>query len=288
MYKLICYYGGEEYPFSEVGAVVANDQTEIYGKPGCPSALYLHPNEGKWSRVFKHEEGAPSSLCPCPVCLKEHYELWKEDRLETHALRVKPAYTGTADLCTVFLANHERKTLNTLNTPGFPEVAAMSVEAEEWQDFNWAEFKIEGDFCVISLQYGNLGYVIVWDYVQDRVVHLNSVPYVRCSTVFNGQVVSMYQTVFWHRVVDPHFLREECWAGPIREMCPPYGAMWYSVTPLGRVDPEYEPDLTLLPLVPDGFNEDPFADEPPWFDVHAEGGTLVFQAGTNECRLESL
>lgn len=155
---------------------------------------------------------------------------------------------------------------------------------ESWSDFDTGEFKIQGEFCIISL---SSGYVIVWNYVQNQVVYLTSAPRVRSSTVFNGQVVSMYQAIWWFHVVDP-CLTNDCWKD-FPEMHPPYGTLWYSVTPLGMVDPEYEPDLCLLPIVPEGLEQrGGWVDKPPLFDVRAEDDTLVFRAGTAEYRLESL
>lgn len=96
------------------------------------------------------------------------------------------------------------------------------------EGFEWTRFKIEGDCCIMNLSTaeGQWGRVIVWDYVQDKIIHLTSAPFVQCSTLFNGQVVSLYCVAYWGHPAD----------------------LWYSAEPLERNDPAYEAELHPLSL----------------------------------------
>ncbi len=87
MYKLIGK-DGEEYLSEEKGSLGGNGKAKIYGRLDCPAALRTLRSEGREvyirNRVFfKDEETAlAAGFRPCGTCMREHYKLWKEGRLE--------------------------------------------------------------------------------------------------------------------------------------------------------------------------------------------------------------
>lgn len=196
---------------------------------------------------------------------------------------VEPEYFDGPGLCTVCLADGSRKTL-ALKTLRALEPDEDEIYENGWSCYELSKFKIEGDYCIATLSTwgGFWGRVIVWDYIHDHVVHLTTAPFALCSTVFHGQVVSMHQVRYWFEIF--HMNWREYTNCHAYEMNSPNGILWYSAVPLGVIDPEYEPDLYLLPLpVPDDADDDPNC-----FDIRTEGNTLVFRAGTVEYRLDSL
>lgn len=303
MYRLICLHG-KKYSSPRDEIFAGDELSKIYGKLDCPSPQHT----AKDCVFFEDEvEALATQYHPCPVCMREHYELWKAGRLMTHALRVElsPFYPGALredDICTVFLANGVQRQLSTSETPDFPPYSSILAHTnyliehveEGGYSYCWTcisdkmceleEYQIEGDYCIVTLMddAGRWGRVIVWDYVQDYVVHLTAAPFARCSTIFKGHVVSMCMAECsgeLFNMASPGALNAS-----VDKAGTPNRTLWYGAAPLGTVAPEYEPDLCLLPLsVPDGADDDPNC-----FDIRAEGGTLVFRAGTAECRLGSL
>ena len=259
MYKLIGP-DQKEYLSEKKGALGGHKRLKIYGRLDCPSALrYIAKGQYVQHRVFF--EGEETALAagyrPCGVCMKEHYKLWKEDKLMTHALRIEFVPEHETDLCTVHLANGGQKTLKHTDFLEDPSISEYAAEG-----FELANLKIEGDFCVINLlaERGQWGRTIVWDYVQDRIIHLASTPFARRSAIFNDQVVSLYLVEFWGHPA----------------------SMEYSSAPLALVDKNYEPALSPLPLAaPDSLDD-------KLFDIRVEDGALVFRAGEAEYRLGSL
>lgn len=87
-YKLIGA-DGKEYLSEEKGCLGGNGKAKIYGRLDCPAALRTLRSEGKnvyiKSRVFfKNEETAiAAGFRPCGACMREHYKLWKEGKLES-------------------------------------------------------------------------------------------------------------------------------------------------------------------------------------------------------------
>lgn len=269
-----------EYPSEEVELLVSHGSLKIYGKPDCVFVL-RHPTGGSYARrrFFGCEkEALAAGYRPCAICMEKHHRLWKAGKLMTHALHIGPGLSFN-ELWTVYLANGEHRTLTREAVKQLDEFNAYS---RDWNFYDMAKFKFQDDYCIITLlgEAGYWGRVIVWDYVQNHILHLTAAPFAQCSTVFKGQVVSLYEVYHWYEAIYIELSDE----GPSQELDIPNGSLWYSAVPLGVIDPEYEPDLYLLPLpVPDC--ED---DEPDCFDIRVEGDTLIFQAGTAEYRLDSL
>lgn len=273
-----------EYLSEEIEVLVGHGSLKIYGKPDCPFVL-RHPSGGSYSRrvlFWCEEEALAAGYRPCAVCMKERHQLWKAGWLMPRTLEVvEPEYFDGPGLCTVCLTDDSRKTLK-LEMLRYLDSDCAFIYRSDWSCYELAQFKIGGDYCIANLlSCGETwGRVVVWDYVRDRVVHMTAAPHVRCSALFDGQVISMYQANHWYEVGDMDFPA----GGPSHELDIPNGALWYSAIPLGVIDPDYEPDLYLLPLpVPDGADDDPNC-----FDIRAEGGTPVFRAGAAEYRLNSL
>lgn len=256
MYKLIGL-DGKEYLSKEKGTLGGHKKLKIYGKLDCPSAL-RHISKGHYveHRVFFADEriALAAGYRPCGVCMKEHYQLWKEGKIMTHALSIKQSEDGSGTLCTAFLADGTQKTLH-IPGMGDPSLAEYAKDG-----FEWVRFKIEGEYCVINLlaEEGQWGRVIVWDYIQDKIVHLTSAPFAQCSILFNGQVISLYFVAFWGHPAD----------------------LWYSAEPLEVYDPNHEADRYKLPL---SLESTSALDD---LDIHIKSGKVVFRAGTEEYHLE--
>lgn len=258
MYKLIGKDGVERV--SEFrGKLGGHKKLKIYGRLDCPSAL-RHIAAGQYvqHRVFfaDEETALAAGYRPCGVCMKEHYRLWKEGRLMTHALSVTPVLDETA-ICTVRLANGEGKTLTTDHLRGTPIPDELKEGIEDYQ------MKIEGDYCIIILSAHTYqwGYTLVWDYVQDKLVHLTNTPFAVSAAVFNSRLINLYLIQYWGHPAD----------------------LWYSVAPLALVDSEYEPELHQLTITPDETVKDSSCCE-----VYQKGGKLFFRAGEQEECVEEL
>ena len=87
MYKLIGP-DGKQYLSEEPGALGGQRGQKLYGRLDCPSALraIARPTGATYvkNRVFfKDEQTAlAAGYRPCAVCMREHYNLWKEGKLE--------------------------------------------------------------------------------------------------------------------------------------------------------------------------------------------------------------
>lgn len=256
MYKLIGP-DGKEYSSQDKGTLGGHKKLKIYGRLDCPSAL-RHIAQGHYIqyRVFFADEqtALAAGYRPCGICMEEHYWLWKEDTLMTHALGVRASKAGAGSLCTVLLADGTQKTLSVSREDD------LSLAEYSEQGFELARFIIRDDYCIADLlaEKGQWGRTIIWDYVRDRVVHLTSAPFARCSMVFGGQVVTLYLVEYWGHPAD----------------------LWYSAAPMERYDPTFEPDLQPLPLSAENLTGT------DCLDISAEFGTVIFRAGDSECRVE--
>lgn len=92
------------------------------------------------------------------------------------------------------------------------------------------------NYCVIVLQDEKFqwGYTLVWDCIEDKIVYLTNTPYTITSTVINNNVVNLYLVQYWGHPAD--------W--------------WYSISPLNKIDPEYEPDIVPLKISADKYRGD--------------------------------
>lgn len=258
MYKLIGK-DGKEYLSKQKGQFGGHRKLKIYGKLDCPSAL-RHIAAGHYvqHRVFfaDEETALAAGYRPCGVCMKEHYSLWKGGRLMTHALNVVPVLNESA-ICSVRLANGDIKSLNTGRLKGTPIPEQVKNGIEDYR------MKIEGDFCLIVLTAESYqwGYTLVWDYVQDKLIHLTNTPFALSATVFGSHVVNLYMVQYWGHPAD----------------------LWYSVAPLELVDFEHEPELFPLTISPDESVKDSAC-----YEVYQEKGKLFFRAGVQEQCIDKL
>lgn len=258
MYKLIGK-DGKEHLSEQKGQFGGHRKLKIYGRLDCPSAL-RHIAAGHYvqHRVFFADEvtALSAGYRPCGVCMKERYNLWKGGRLMTHALEVAPILDESA-VCSVRLANGETKKLTTDKLQDTPIPDGLKEGIENCQ------IKIEGDNCIIILtsHSGQWGYTIVWDYVQDRLVHLTNTPFAVSSTVVGSQIVTMYLVQYWGRPAD----------------------LRYSVELLELVDSTYEPEQYPLTISPDDSVKGPDCCE-----VFQNRGRLFFRAGGQEQFLDKL
>lgn len=249
MYKLIGK-DGKEYLSEQKGQFGGHRELKIYGKLNCPSAL-RHIVAGHYiqHRVFFADEeiALTAGYRPCGICMKEHYSLWKGGRLMTHALNIIPVLNETA-ICSVRLANGNTTSFATskLKDTSIPERVKNGIE-----DYR---MKIEDDNCIIVLaaEKYQWGYTIVWDYVQDKLIHLTNTPYTVSATIFGSDVVNMYLVQYWGHSAD----------------------LWYSVAPLELIDSDYEPELIPLTISPDESVKDSACCE-----VCQKKGKLYFRAG---------
>ncbi len=87
MYKLIGA-DGKEYLSEEKGTLGGHRGQKLYGRLDCPSALRAisRPTGSTYikNRVFfKDEQTAyAAGYRPCAVCMRGHYKLWKEGKLD--------------------------------------------------------------------------------------------------------------------------------------------------------------------------------------------------------------
>lgn len=226
MYKLIGK-DGKEHLSEQKGQFGGHRKLKIYGRLDCPSAL-RHIAAGHYvqHRVFFADEvtALAAGYRPCGVCMKEHYNLWKSGRLMTYALEVAPILDESA-VCSVRLANSETKKLTTDKLQDTPIPDGLKEDIEN------CRIKIEDDICVIVLtsHSGQWGYTMVWDYLQDRIVHLTNTPFAVSSTVVGSQIVTMYLVQYWGHPAD----------------------LWYSAEPLELIDSEHEPEQYPLTISPD-------------------------------------
>lgn len=258
MYKLIGK-DGKEYLSEQKGQFGGHRKLKIYGRLDCPSAL-RHIAAGHYvqHRVFFADEvtALSAGYRPCGIRMKEHYNLWKGGRLMTHALEVSPILNESA-VCSVRLANGGTKEFTTdkLRDTPIPNELKEGIEN--------CRMKIEGDNCIIILtsHSGQWGYTIVWDYVQDRLVHLTNTPFAVSSTVVGSQIVTMYLVQYWGHPAD----------------------LWYSVEPLELVGSTYEPEQYPLTISPDDSVKGPDCCE-----VFQNKGKLFFRAGGQEQSIDKL
>ena len=256
MYKL-AGKDGNEYFSEQKGQFGGHRGLKIYGRLDCPSALrYIAAGHYIQHRVFFADEATAlaAGYRPCSVCMKDHYRLWKDGRLATHALNVTPILNEAA-ICSVRLANGDTKSFatNRLKDTPIPEQVKDGIE-----DYR---MKIEGDSCIIVLtaEKYQWGYTLVWDYVQDKLVHLTNTPYAVSAMVFGSDVVNMYLVQYWGHPAD----------------------LWYSVAPLELIDADHEPEKVLLSMSPDVSVTDSSCCE-----VFQQKGKLFFRAGNQEQCME--
>ncbi len=92
MYKLIGA-DGKTYLSEEKGALGGYRATKLYGRLDCPAALRALEKPCKdvyiKNRVFFKDEATAlaAGYRPCAVCMREHYKLWKEGKLDIEALK---------------------------------------------------------------------------------------------------------------------------------------------------------------------------------------------------------
>lgn len=252
MYKLIGK-NGKPYFSEEKGLYGGHRKLKIYGKLDCPSAL-RHIKAGHYIQhrvFFADEETALSAgYRPCSVCMKEHYQLWKEGKLMSYALKAS-LILDEKYICSVQLADGNVKYFSTEKLKDSPISESLKNGIE------YSKMDIEGDYCIIMLsdEKSQWGYTVVWDYVQDKLVHLTNTPYVVYSVMFDSQIVNMYLVQYWGHPAD----------------------LWYSVTPVQMIDSDYEPEKIPLTISVDESLKDITSCK-----ICIENGKLVFRAGTQE------
>ena len=248
MYKLIGK-DGKEYLSEQTGQFGGHRKMKIYGRLDCPSAL-RHIAAGQYvpHRVFFADEATALSAGyrPCGVCMKEHYNLWKGGRLMTHALEIVPVLNESA-VCSVRQANGETRSLTAdkLRDTPIPDELGEGIEN--------CRMKIEGDTCVIILtsHSGQWGYTMVWDYGQDRLLHLTNTPFAVAAAVVGSQIATMYLVQYWGHPAD----------------------LWYSIEPLELTDSKHEPEKIPLTISPDDSSQ---------YEICQKAGKLFFRAGKQE------
>lgn len=174
----------------------------------------------------------------------------------THALEVIPILSESA-VCSVRLANSGAKAFTTDKLKDTPIPDGLKEGIEN------CRMKIESDNCIIILtsHSGQWGYTIVWDYVQDRLVHLTNTPFAVSSTVVSSQIVTMYLVQYWGHPAD----------------------LWYSAEPLELIDSVHEPEKFPLTISPDDSVKGPDCCE-----VFQNKGKLFFRAGGQEQSIDKL
>ncbi|MGM9606128.1 MAG: hypothetical protein ACI3XJ_01345 [Oscillospiraceae bacterium] len=259
MYKLIGK-DGKEYASERKGQFGGHRGLKIYGKLDCPSALrHIAAGEYVKQRVFfaDEETALAAGYRPCGVCMKEHYRLWKGGRLMTHALEASPILNESV-ICMVRLANGKTKRLaaDRLKDTPIPEM----LKQRRIEDF---QIKIEEDNCAITLtgESCQWGYTMVWDYVQDQLVHLTNTPFAVSSVIFGSRLVNMYLVQYWGHPAD----------------------LWYSIAPLELIDPDYEPEKVPLTI-----SLDESVKGSAGCEVYQKNGELFFRAGDQEERIKKL
>lgn len=136
----------------------------------------------------------------------------------TQDLQLTLMYEQGINLCGVTLTGGKQKVLpiEKLNDSELEDmVQEDSLES--------ARLQIDGDLCIINLLAadGQWGRTIVWDYMQDRVIHLTNTPFVQDSVIQDGKVRNRYEVAYWGHPAD----------------------YWHSEEPLELCDPSYEPEL---------------------------------------------
>ena len=258
MYKLVGKDGKEHYS-EQKGQLGGHRELKIYGRLDCPSALrYIAAGKYVQYRVFfaDEETALAAGYRPCSVCMKEHYNLWKGGKLMTRALNVAPVLNEAA-ICSVRLANGDTKSFATSRLKDTPIPEQVKDGIEDYR------MKIEGDNCIIVLtaEKYQWGYTMVWDYVQDKLVHLTNTPYAVSATVFGSNVVNMYLVQHWGHPAD----------------------LWYSMAPLELANSAYEPELIPLSMSPDESVTDSSCCE-----VFQQKGQLFFRVGGQEQCVDKL
>ena len=230
-YKLIGK-DGKEYLSETKGAYGGHKGLKIYGRLDCSSAR-RYIDQGKYvkHRVFfaDQETALAAGYRPCGVCMKEHYQLWKKGKLMESILQVIPVMNGSC-ICKVKMFNGTERELfmDQIHNEQILERLRNGVE--------YYEIVPVENYCVIVLQDEKFqwGYTLVWDCIEDKIVYLTNTPYTITSTVINNNVVNLYLVQYWGHPAD--------W--------------WYSISPLNKIDPEYEPDIVPLKISADKYRGD--------------------------------
>lgn len=229
-YKLIGM-NGKTYLSETKGLYGGHKRLKIYGKLDCKSAL-RHIEKGEYIkyRVFFADEKTAlvAGYRPCSVCMKEHYQLWKKGKLMNYILQVILIMDDSC-ICAVKLADGTEQKL-------FMEQIHNSQILERLRNgIEYLQVVPVRNYCAIVLQDEKYqwGYTLVWDYIQDKIVHLTNTPYAITSTIIKNKVVTMYLVQYWGHPAD--------W--------------WYSISSLHKIDSEYEPDIMPLKISADNYNE---------------------------------
>ncbi|MCD8108512.1 MAG: hypothetical protein LUE14_00180 [Clostridiales bacterium] len=215
------------YLSDKKGLYGGHNKLKIYGRLDCPSAL-RHIKNGNYikRRVFFEDEATALTVGyrPCGICMKKHYEFWKKGKLMMYAMNVTPVLTDKV-ICSVQFADGKEKRFmtETLDNCEITEKLRDGIE--------FCHMEIENNYCVVVLsdEKSQWGYTIIWDYVQDTLVHLTNTPYVAASAVLGSKIINMYLVQYWGHPAD----------------------LWYSVAPLQMIDSEYEPNKMPLHILVD-------------------------------------
>ena len=178
----------------------------------------------------------------------------------SHGIYVTPILNESS-ICSVQIGNGDSKILSCENFHGTSIPNYLKDGIENYQ------MKIEGGNCVITLtaEQGQWGYTVVWDYTQDKLVHLTNTPFASFATVLDSKVVVVYLVQYWGHPAD----------------------LWYSAAPLELVDPNYEPEMFPLDMALDDSVKDPanfFAD----FKVCQKDRKVFFRTGKQEVCVDKL
>ena len=170
----------------------------------------------------------------------------------THALEIVPVLNESA-VCSVRQANGETRglTADKLRDTPIPDELGEGIEN--------CRMKIEGDTCVIILtsHSGQWGYTMVWDYGQDRLLHLTNTPFAVAAAVVGSQIATMYLVQYWGHPAD----------------------LWYSIEPLELTDSKHEPEKIPLTISPDDSSQ---------YEICQKAGKLFFRAGKQEQCVDKL
>ncbi|MCD7764175.1 MAG: hypothetical protein LUI14_13515 [Lachnospiraceae bacterium] len=243
----------QTYLSEKKGLFGGHNKLKIYGRLDCPSAL-RHIKNGNYiqHRVFFEDEATAlaAGYRPCGICMKEHYNLWKRGTLMMKALKATPILKDGI-ICSVQLANGEEKYFRaeTLNN--------CQIETKLQGGIEYCHIEIEDDDCIIIMSDENSqwGYTIVWNYAQDKLIHLTNTPYVTASAIMDSNVINMYLVQYWGHPAD----------------------LWYSVAPLQMIDSEYEPDMKPLHMPVDDSVSDISSCK-----ITIQNNSVLFQAGKQE------
>ncbi|MCD8118710.1 MAG: hypothetical protein LUE29_04385 [Lachnospiraceae bacterium] len=167
-----------------------------------------------------------------------------------HAIRVTPIL-DSQNICSVHLADGTERCLTTekLNCPDIAEKLRGGIEH--------CHIEIDDDFCVIVLSDDNMqwGYTVVWNYMENEIVHLVQTPFAVSAIVYDSQVIVMYLVQYWGHLAD----------------------LWYSIEPLLEVNSEHEPDRIRLDMPIDDSVKGPDSCR-----ITLQLGKVVFRAGNQE------